>query len=250
MPRKTWIKVKRGILEPKHRKRLGARIWLYIYMLDNADWESGKIEGWTDAHHAKQIKMPYRTLQEQRQRLEADGYIRCDQGFQSQTITITNWTDPRLYSDEVINGTENPVPSRKKRNHGTGKSVPMVTENPVPIQSENTVPLHIVNINTHMLTTYKVELPAALDNLEFQDAWMDWEAYRKEARKKLTPLSVKKQIKLLAKYPAQAGEMIEASIRNGWQGIFEPKPAGRNNGGKLTTFERNMVALEQFMEEE
>jgi hypothetical protein len=41
--RKTWIKVKRGILEPKHIEKLGVAWYLYFYILDNADWDTGTI---------------------------------------------------------------------------------------------------------------------------------------------------------------------------------------------------------------
>ena len=43
MAEKTWIKLKRGILEKKHRDELGIRIWLYLYMLDIVDWDTGII---------------------------------------------------------------------------------------------------------------------------------------------------------------------------------------------------------------
>ena len=68
--KKTWIKIKRGLLEPKHREILGIRIWLYIHMLDRTDWETGIIYGWKDKDEAEDLSMPWRTLQQQRQQLE------------------------------------------------------------------------------------------------------------------------------------------------------------------------------------
>src|SRR3990167_5024336 len=93
--KKTWIKVKRGLLEPAHRDRIGIRIWLYLHILDYTDWDTGTIIGWKDAEHAELLEMPHRTLQEQRQRLAEDGYISCARAFQSLTVTINNWTNPR-----------------------------------------------------------------------------------------------------------------------------------------------------------
>ena len=112
--KKTWIKIKRGLLEPKHRDCLGIRIWLYIYILDNADWDTGEIREWRDKDAADEMQMPWRTLQRQRQQLENDGYITCLQTGDKQSITIHNWTNPREYSGKVYNpvdmGTQNRVP--------------------------------------------------------------------------------------------------------------------------------------------
>jgi len=103
MAKKTWIKLKRGLLEPKHREALGVRIWLYLYILDNTDWGTGKMIEWRDADAADALQMPQRTVRDQRVKLEEDGYIQCQQGLHKQIITVMNWTDPRLHSDDKMN---------------------------------------------------------------------------------------------------------------------------------------------------
>ena len=113
--KKTWIKIKRGLLEPKHRNILGIRVWLYIYMLDKADWDTGTIYEWRDKDEAADLQMPWRTLQQQRQQLAEFGYITCVQRKDHQDIIIHNWTNPREYTGEIYNptkeqDTENPVP--------------------------------------------------------------------------------------------------------------------------------------------
>lgn len=125
MAKKTWIKVKRGILKPKHRKALGIRVWLYMHMLDIVDWESGIINKWRDKDAAEDLDMPWRTVQDQRQHLETDGYITCEQSFQCLRITIHKWVNPRKYSGEVLNihGTESSV----SPTHGTEASVPAIS---------------------------------------------------------------------------------------------------------------------------
>jgi|SaaInlV_200m_DNA_2_1039689.scaffolds.fasta_scaffold19525_2 hypothetical protein len=116
--KKTWVKVKRGfITDPKHRRAIGIRIWLYQYMLDCVDWNDGVIYGWKDKDAADEMGMSYRTIQDQRQHLETAGYISCQQVLHGQDITIKNWTNPREYSGEVYNGTESSVPPKKA--HGT-----------------------------------------------------------------------------------------------------------------------------------
>jgi DnaD/phage-associated family protein len=113
--KKTWIKLKRGILAPKHRDKLGIRIWLYLYILDQVDWETGKILEWRDKQAAEDLQMPWRTLQQQRQKLAEDGYIANIQKGDKQVITVLKWTNPREYSGEVYNptgrGTESQVPA-------------------------------------------------------------------------------------------------------------------------------------------
>jgi len=101
--KKTWIKIKRGLLEPKHRDRLGIRIWLYFYILDQADWDTGKVLEWRDADASDDLDMPKRTIRQQRQQLEEDGYITCLLAGNKQIITVHNYTNPRKYDGEVIN---------------------------------------------------------------------------------------------------------------------------------------------------
>ena len=112
--RKTWIKFKRELLEPEQRERLGIRIWLYMHILDRADWDTGKVFDWRDKLEAEDFGMQWRTLQQQRQQLENDGFISCFQSGDHQVITIHNWTNPREYGGDIYNpyggGTENRVP--------------------------------------------------------------------------------------------------------------------------------------------
>ena len=67
-------------------------------------------------------------------------------------------------------------------------------------------------------------LPPELDTPEFQKTWKEWIQFRIELKKKLTPSTMKSQLKKLAKLPvATAAAMLEQSIQNGWQGIFKLK---------------------------
>lgn len=67
------------------------------------------------------------------------------------------------------------------------------------------------------------------------DAFTEWVEFRKDIKKPLTRISAKKQIKMLIKYTAeQQREMIDASIMNGYQGLFEPKQQKQNNNNNST----------------
>jgi hypothetical protein len=70
-------------------------------------------------------------------------------------------------------------------------------------------------------------LPPCLENPEFKKAWEDWNRFRLEARKKLTPSTAGKQLAQLGEWgSSKAIQSIEQSIRNGWQGLFEPHENG------------------------
>lgn len=102
--KKQWISVKCGLSrDPKHRQAMGESIWLFLHMLDRADWESGKVTEWKDEAEADEMSMPIRTLREHRRKLEELDYISCTQKQYGQEITIHNWTNPREYSGVVTN---------------------------------------------------------------------------------------------------------------------------------------------------
>jgi len=135
MAKKTWVKLKRGLLtDPKHRLALGNRIWLYMYMLDVTDWNTGKILEWRDKDAADELDMPLVTVRTQRREIEAAGYISCKQLHNRQEITIKRWVNPREYSGKVYNtdaeeldeadGDEKSLPCQNGENsHGDNKGV-------------------------------------------------------------------------------------------------------------------------------
>ena len=102
--KKQWISVKCGLSrDPKHRQAMGESVWLFLHILDRADWESGKVVEWKDEAEADEMGMPIRTLREHRRKLEELGYISCAQRQYGQEIIIHNWTNPREYSGTVTN---------------------------------------------------------------------------------------------------------------------------------------------------
>ena len=76
--------------------------------------------------------------------------------------------------------------------------------------------------------------PLALNTPRFRDAWNQWEAHRREKRRALTPSTRKKQLVMLAKMGEElACQAIEESIKQGWQGLFEPKgPRGSTDNAE------------------
>ncbi len=124
MARKTWIKLKRGILDPKHREAIGIRIWLYLYILDKANWEEGAVITWRDQDAAEELEMPIYTIREQRRQLEASGYVKTEHRSDHLRLTVSKWVNPREYSGQVYNPPHVAVPDEPK----SGESSPLSTE--------------------------------------------------------------------------------------------------------------------------
>jgi hypothetical protein len=84
-----------------------------------------------------------------------------------------------------------------------------------------------------------VRLPFGSD--AFIASWKSWVQYRKEMKKKLTDSSVQAQFKEFALWGEQKStESIEQSIKQGWQGLFEPnKKFGAKTTKALTSEDHN-----------
>jgi len=72
-----------------------------------------------------------------------------------------------------------------------------------------------------------VVFPQELDSDRFRDAWFQWERHRKELKvKAYTPTGVARQFKKLAELGEdRAVAAIDFSIRQNYQGVYEPKEA-------------------------
>lgn len=67
-------------------------------------------------------------------------------------------------------------------------------------------------------------LPLPFADQRFAQAWAEWVEYRHKRRPKLTVMSVKKQLAMLATFDMQVAIVaIQTSITNGWQGLFPEK---------------------------
>ena len=91
----------------------------------------------------------------------------------------------------------------------------------------------------------KVAFPPGLDTPTFSAMWSEWIAYRREGRMSIRARTLRKQLDLLAAMSEpRAIEAIESSIRNGWKGLFEPKP-DRKPATKLYTGPALFAAQDQ-----
>jgi hypothetical protein len=68
----------------------------------------------------------------------------------------------------------------------------------------------------------EIEMDLPYESDEFAEAWNDWVIYRREKKKKLTPSTIKMQLKKLGSVgEIRAIKMITCSIEKGWEGLFE-----------------------------
>ena len=83
------------------------------------------------------------------------------------------------------------------------------------------------------------------------EKWVEWEQHRIEIKKRLTASTVTKQINFLAKQPDPSA-VIDASITNGWTGLFEVKLNGthqQNGSSRISAVERVRRANAHLLEE-
>lgn len=82
------------------------------------------------------------------------------------------------------------------------------------------------------------------DSKKFNTAWNSWLTYRREIKKPYrSAMSEQAALKNLSKHPEETAiAMIENSIANGWQGIFELKT---NGNGKSTAKADNIRSINE-----
>jgi hypothetical protein len=93
-----------------------------------------------------------------------------------------------------------------------------------------------INISINNNPIVKTPLPpkaiipfeiAHFSSPKFTETWVTWEEYRRQLKKPLTMIGKQRQLLKLWNYSAETAiAMLEQSMENGWQGIFELKGNG------------------------
>lgn len=122
--KKTFIAIKPGLArDRKHRQQMGEGLWLYLHILDIADWETGKIDGWKDPEVAHELGVSVGWVRKWRKQLASFDYIKCvNRGPKGQTVSITKWVDPRKWlraelSESDTNATQSTQKSDTNETH-------------------------------------------------------------------------------------------------------------------------------------
>ena len=87
--------------------------------------------------------------------------------------------------------------------------------------------------DTKAKVTWTEELP--FESEAFSKAWLSWIKYRKEIKKPIKESTINAQWEEFKKWGEQKSIIsIELSIKNGWQGLFEPARSVGGNSKPLT----------------
>jgi uncharacterized protein YdaU (DUF1376 family) len=135
----------------------------------------------------------------------------------------------RLRATEGWKKRKNEENSKTEVSHGNATAMPLedVNEN----RNENVI--------TNKSKKEKAEIVLPFNSAEFVNAWDNWKTYRKQSGKPYrSELSEQAALKKLSNYPEPTAiKMIEESIANSWQGIFELKNKnnGNTNSAEITT---------------
>ena len=113
----------------------------------------------------------------------------------------------------------------------TGVRINRCPDNPVSGKSAPTNNIY----NTNKIKKKKINIPQPKKQVAFvvdlpdwldKETWEDFKQYRKEIKKEMTELSQKKMIKILDKMRSKGQnveDVLNQSIANRWQGVFEIK---------------------------
>lgn len=78
--------------------------------------------------------------------------------------------------------------------------------------------------NTNTGASVEPVFPDPLNTDAFKAAWAEWVEYRRQSKKKLTPMSIKLQLKELSEFGHDDAILsIQRSIKFGWTGLFKPE---------------------------
>jgi uncharacterized protein YdaU (DUF1376 family) len=164
--------------------------------------------------------------------LEDDGWhsYRCD-------IEI------KAYHDKADKARANGKKGGRPRKNKGIETQPVILANPDLTQTKANQELELRTKN-HKPVTKEIVIPDGINN----SAWKEWVDYRQSKKKKVSQKAADKQFKFLLDYALDLQQtIIDQSIQNDYQGLFEPKgntngqqiQSGRNaSGGRLSAVER------------
>lgn len=142
------------------------------------------------------------------------------------TLTSEGYTNNRATS-EILTFQEKSAKAsasanaRWSKNKNKNKSLPSkksIDANALRTECEGNAKQE--TINTKQETKNTIIIPIGI-NL---NSWNEWVAFRKSKKKTISEIAAKKQFELLAKYPENVQkQIIDNSITNDYQGLFEPK---------------------------
>ena len=187
-------------------------IWVYMWLLDkmtqiDLDTGIGKVWRGKPVIIERDLKEfgDRKTVMKILKKLETEGYIKTTRTPNGKSISVLR--AKKIYGLKVSESTE------------SGTSLPLKST------ESGTCNKTIQYTDKILIDKEDFSLPEWLD----KKAWSDWITYRKQSKKPMTEMTIKKQINLLSQYKNDHVKIIENSITFGWAGLFPL----RNNQQKL-----------------
>jgi hypothetical protein len=143
---------------------MGIAVWLYLLLVDWANWETGAVITYRDKDAAEALELPIDTVRKWRRKLEDELYIKTLQKQTHQRILINNWNNPREYSGVTYNvpGTEPKQPELPDHGYEEDSGLPNLatpknegdhqgdhqgSQKRPPLQSNSQITNHTKDIN-------------------------------------------------------------------------------------------------------
>ena len=109
---------------------------------------------------------------------------------------------------------------------------------------------HMGNGNENRNVKVNKEMEIPFKSEAFKKAWDEWLTYRGQRKLKTTDLTIQKQLKFLGtKTEAEAISIIDNSIQQGYQGLFEPKSYPYGTKSKQPSAGRYHVGQQNYTEQ-
>ena len=210
-----------------------------------ADLSGDTGQSWPSKQYLVQHSgMSRRTLMSYLRELEEEGFIKID----------PHYTDGQQVTNHYTLSKTKLVSVKIKKQKG-GRELPRGRE--LPTQGGESCPARGARAAPNTLTDTPIDTPSEklFENAEVNGAWGEWETYRKQLKKTLTPASITKQVNFLADLSdLDKIAAINQSIMNGWTGLFAPKgnmseaaktSTGAQNKGRLSQADRVRAAWER-----
>lgn len=209
-----YITVSNGLLSPEHKKKMGSAVWEFMWCLDKMtridDKGRGVVLGGKPIK-LEEIGMGHdNTTSRNMHKLEDEGYITTTRTPFGMVIYINK---PKKKFNKSEKSPTNNGDSLKPVIHQKWESPTGNGESPTNnggYKEDNTVDS----------TDDKTEALPEWLNL---NAWEEWKQYKKERKQKLTPSTVRHQLKVLEADQEHQVEIINYSIANGYTGLFALK---------------------------
>lgn len=138
----------------------------------------------------------------------------------------------KLHDKQIENGRKGGRPAKTQtKPTGSGWANPNNNPNETPSPSQDTKSkAKPAQGKPAPFDPARLDVPDCVGSVK----WMEWLDYRKSRRLQTTELSAKKQLEFLVQCAIKGqapGEIIDASIRSGWQGLFELKEQSHGKNG-------------------